>query len=59
MNNVFKTANTKNAQTMHPSGMTIDRWHNPFKTPEERKLVAKYFEKVKLDGALDLEEALL
>ena len=56
---VFKTASTKNAQEMHPSGMTIDRWQNPFKTPEERKLVAKYFEKVKLEGILDLEEALL
>lgn len=29
---------------MHPSGMTQERWDWPFKTPEERKLVAKYFQ---------------
>lgn len=30
---------------MHPSGMTQERWDWPFKTPEERKLVIKYFQK--------------
>ena len=32
---------------MHPSGMTRERWDWPFKTPEERKLVVKYYEKLK------------
>ena len=48
---------------MHPSGMTQERWDWPFKTPEERKLVVKYYkEKAKEDKKkqLDnLEEALL
>ena len=30
---------------MHESGLSMTRWNWPFKTPEERKLVAKYFEK--------------
>jgi len=24
---------------LHPSGVTMDRWEFPFKTPEERKLI--------------------
>jgi len=27
----------------HPSGLTWERWHWPFHTPEERKLIARYF----------------
>lgn len=30
-------------QKLHPSGMTWQRWEWPFKTPQERKLVAQYF----------------
>jgi hypothetical protein len=51
---------------MHPSGMTQERWDWPFKTPEERKLVVKYFNKLareskqnKVDPALVYGEALL
>ena len=51
---------------MHPSGMTQERWDWPFKTAEERRLVVKYFEKMKRQEAKDqkkqihqLEEALL
>lgn len=29
----------------HPSGMTMERWNWPFKTPEERKLVMKWYKK--------------
>jgi len=32
-------------QQMHPSGMTLARWNWPFKTPEERELIAKWFAK--------------
>lgn len=32
-------------QKLHPSGMTWQRWEWPFKTPQERKLVAQYFKK--------------
>jgi hypothetical protein len=31
----------------HPSGLTWERWEWPFKTPQERQLVAKYFDRVK------------
>jgi hypothetical protein len=24
---------------MHPSGLTLDRWHYPFKTDAERELI--------------------
>ena len=30
---------------MHPSGLTMARWLWPFKTPEERKIVAAWFAK--------------
>lgn len=33
------------AMQMHPSGMTMARWNWPFKTPEERELVARWNEK--------------
>ncbi len=32
---------------MHPSGMTQERWDWPFKTPEERQLVIKYYNRMK------------
>jgi len=38
----------------HPSGLTWERWEWPFKTPQERQLVAKYFDRVK--KAVDKEE---
>ena len=45
---------------MHPSGMTQERWDWPFKTPEERKLVVKYFRKQgKVDPVQEYGEALL
>lgn len=50
-------------QDKHPSGMTWERWEWPFKTPEERKLVAAYFKKhskeEKKKQIDQLEEALL
>lgn len=32
-------------QAMHPSGMSLARWNWPFKTPEERELVARWYAK--------------
>ena len=32
--------------TRHPSGLTLERWLWPFKTEDERKLVAQYFRKL-------------
>jgi hypothetical protein len=29
----------------HPSGLTWERWNWPFKTQEERAIVAKWFKK--------------
>jgi len=37
--------NMKNLQNKHPSGLTWERWEWPFKTPEERVLVAQWFRK--------------
>lgn len=34
----------------HPSGLTQERWDWPFKTPEERKLVVKYFKKLEREN---------
>ena len=42
---------------MHPSGMTLERWNWPFKTPEERKLVAKYFRKVDMQQKRNIPPA--
>jgi len=35
-------------QPMHPSGLTIAEWRWPFKTPEQRKKIVKWFEKQQL-----------
>lgn len=32
-------------EELHESGLSVTRWNWPFKTPEERAVVAKYFEK--------------
>lgn len=32
-------------QEKHPSGLTMERWKNPFKTPKERELVIKWNKK--------------
>lgn len=45
----------------HPSGLTMERWNNPFKTYEERQLVIKWNkkrDKIEAEQWLDnLEEA--
>jgi len=33
--------------SLHPSGLTWERWEWPFKTPQEREIVAKYFRRTK------------
>jgi len=38
---------TQTCAPRHPSGLTWERWNWPFKTPQERQLVAKYFNRVK------------
>lgn len=50
----------------HPSGLTQERWDWPFKTPQERAIVAKYFKKLERENTRkqkdqinQLEEALL
>lgn len=32
--------------TRHPSGLTLARWADPFKTPQERERVAAYHAKI-------------
>lgn len=34
---------------MHPSGMTMERWHWPFKTEYERELVRQYLYPAQFD----------
>ena len=36
-----------NRTSLHPSGLTWERWEWPFPTPQERQLIAKYFKKMK------------
>jgi hypothetical protein len=37
---------TMGEQTVnHPSGLSWERWNWPFKTPQEREVVAKWFSK--------------
>ncbi len=44
--------------SMHPSGLTIERWQWPFKTLQERQLVAAYFKKLQ-ETQPNFEQALL
>lgn len=56
-----KDSSVDNPETMHPSGMTWERWRWPFKTEAERKLVMAYNKRVdqqrKRDEFNNLEEA--
>ncbi|MFZ9326835.1 MAG: hypothetical protein ACO24H_05180 [Polynucleobacter sp.] len=40
----------------HPSGLTWERWNWPFKTADERKLVAKYFKKTAKQETKNMKE---
>jgi hypothetical protein len=42
-------------EELHESGLSMTRWNWPYKTPEERAIVAKYFEKLR--SAARREEA--
>lgn len=33
------------ATTKHPSGLTWERWRNPFKMPHERKQIQQWLQK--------------
>lgn len=35
---------------MHPCGLTLARWHWPFKTPQEREIVRRWIELHDLDN---------
>ena len=43
----------------HPSGLTWERWEWPFKTPQERQLVAKYFDRVKKSADKEEKQKML
>jgi hypothetical protein len=43
----------------HPSGLTWERWEWPFKTPQERQLVAKYFDRVKKAAVKEEKQKML
>lgn len=52
-------ASPTNPTSLHPSGLTWERWEWPFKTPQERELVAKYFKKSKTTTAKEKKEKAL
>lgn len=35
---------------MHQSGLTLERWNFPFKTPAEREIIRKWLELTDLDN---------
>lgn len=35
----------------HPSGLTWERWHQPFKMPHERKMIQEWLQR-KRDGVV-------
>ena len=46
-------------EPMHPSGLTMKAWEYPFKTQEQRKLVAAWFAKQERDRIFKNNEALV
>jgi hypothetical protein len=48
-----------NAPCMHKSGLTVQRWNWPYKTPEERELVARWFKKQEKQPKQTFERATL
>ena len=36
-----------NRTSLHPSGLTWERWEWPFPTPQERQLIARYFKRTR------------
>ena len=34
---------------MHPSGLTLERWHFPFKTPAERAMIVAWLNRYNFD----------
>ena len=37
---------------MHPSGLTLTRWHWPFKTPAERAIIAAWINRHTFDASI-------
>ena len=38
--------------TMHPSGLTLARWHFPFKTPAERAMIVAWLNRNNFDDSI-------
>lgn len=34
--------------SLHPSGLTWERWEWPFPTPQEREIIARYFKRTRI-----------
>lgn len=45
-------------QELHPSGLTYERWHWPYKTEEERKKVVEYLAQKRKHDVRDALERL-
>jgi len=40
-----KTSAATTKQDLHPSGLTWERWKQPFKMPHERKMIQKWLQR--------------
>jgi len=40
-----KTSATTTKQDLHPSGLTWERWKQPFKMPHERKMIQEWLQR--------------
>ena len=51
MDQTKTSATTTEAKEMHPSGLTMERWKQPFKMPDERKMIQEWMQRKK-DGVV-------
>ena len=54
---MYKQNNTKTSATTakHPSGLTWERWKQPFKMPHERKMIQQWLQRKKELGEKQYE----
>jgi hypothetical protein len=44
MQNQTKTS-AETTKELHPSGLTMERWNQPFKMPHERKMIQEWLQR--------------
>ena len=53
MSETKTSATTTDGKEMHPSGLTMERWKQPFKMPHERKMIQEWLERQKHGEVFD------